>query len=199
MKRKIIIFLSLVIALASLLCACDITGKEPIASSSDTQSSKTPQSSDEPVIVKETHKTSFIGAGDNITYYGNWREAQYNSDGSRKYDFSQQYAKVSDIIRKYDLAFINQENVMTGGEPEAYPCFNCPREMADDLIGAGFNIINVANNHMLDQGSSGLYQTIDFWHTKDSRYSDRMSAGFLYIPPKNHSDDHVRRKSLLYY
>ena len=48
----------------------------------------------------------------------------------------------------------------------AYPRFNTPRELADALIDTGFDVVNIANNHMMDMLPEGLAATIDFWDTQ---------------------------------
>ena len=45
---------------------------------------------------------------------------------------------------------------MLTGEASAYPNLAAPTENADALIDAGFNVINLATNHTLDKGVSGL-------------------------------------------
>lgn len=110
---------------------------------------------------------SFVGAGDNITYYGNVREAlavSASSDSTYKYDFRHTYEEVSDIISEADIAFINQETLMCGEgfDISYYPLFNSPQDMGYQLDEIGFDVVNIATNHMLDKGAKGLSQTIDF-------------------------------------
>ena len=66
-----------------------------------------------------------------------------------------------------DIAFINQETLMCG-EGYAfsyYPYFNSPQDLGHDLVEVGFDVINMANNHMLDKGAKGLSATMDFYDT----------------------------------
>lgn len=109
---------------------------------------------------------SFIGAGDNIIYYGNVRDAASLAySGGRQYNFKPMYEEVSDLISSADIAYINQETVMCGDgwELSYYPMFNSPQDLGYDLVELGFDIVNIANNHMLDKGADGLNATIDFW------------------------------------
>ena len=48
-------------------------------------------------------------------------------------------------------------------EPSGYPLFNTPQELAGCLADVGFDVANLANNHVLDQGASGLKSTLDLW------------------------------------
>lgn len=116
--------------------------------------------------VYEKHKVSFLAVGDNITYFGNLREAEkYAAETGRTYNFKHQYSEITDLIEKADIAFINQETLMAGGNFNIsyYPRFNTPQDMGYDIAEIGFNLVNVANNHMLDWGARGLIDTINFW------------------------------------
>lgn len=119
-----------------------------------------------PVIVEktpETHRVTFVGCGDNITYFGNTRDAKSLSDGTRTYNFRPIFSEVKDKIAEADIAFLNQENVMsTSHDISYYPRFNCPTDMGYDLWETGFDVLNIATNHMLDAYESGLIETIDF-------------------------------------
>ena len=109
---------------------------------------------------------SFIAAGDNMAYYGNVRDAANNAKGTdKKYDFTPSYTTIKPIVEQYDLAFINQEVLMCGAgyDLSYYPRFNVPQELGDAVVDAGFDIIGMANNHMLDKGESGLKATLDYW------------------------------------
>lgn len=116
----------------------------------------------------EYKKISFIGAGDNIVYYGTVRDAASLSvSGGRKHNFKPIYADVADLIEKADVAFINQETLMCGEGYNFtyYPMFNGPQDLGYDLVELGFDVISIANNHMLDKGSAGLEKTIAFYDT----------------------------------
>ncbi len=111
---------------------------------------------------------TFAGCGDNIMYKGNMNDAKKSAvTGGRKYNFAPIYENIRPIIEKADISFINQETPMAGEEfgYDDHPHFNSPRDLAYDVLDAGFDVVNLATNHMLDQGSSGLYNTIEFWNT----------------------------------
>ncbi|MBR5309478.1 MAG: CapA family protein [Clostridia bacterium] len=113
-------------------------------------------------------KISFIGCGDNIIYYGNVRDAQSLARDGKQYDFTPMYDGVKDIVALADIAFINQETVMDSNKPLSYyPTFNSPTQVGLDLLEVGYDVINIANNHMLDKGASGLESTIRFWKSQD--------------------------------
>ncbi len=120
-----------------------------------------------PVILR----ASFAAAGDAIVHEGIWMEAQKTARLAglgEEYDFSHLFTRVRDDILAYDIAFINQETLMAGPEYgySAYPRFNTPRELAYALEDVGFDVVNIANNHMMDMLPDGLAATIDFWDTQ---------------------------------
>ena len=133
------------------------TSVTPTVPATDTQTSPS-----EPTVI------SFIGAGDNIVYYGTSRDAESLAvSGGRRYNFKPMYNDVASLIESADIAFINQETLMTGGELSYYPQFNSPQDLAYDLTEIGFDVINIATNHMLDKYDDGLLSTIKFWKTFD--------------------------------
>ncbi len=125
-----------------------------------------PEPEPEPVV----ERVSFMGCGDNIIYYGNVRDAKSLAvEGARAYNFKPMFEKVAHMIEEADIAFINQETLMAG-EGYAisyYPHFNSPRDLGYDLTELGYDVINIANNHMLDKGADGLSRTIEFWKGMD--------------------------------
>ena len=115
-------------------------------------------------------RINFMGCGDNITYEGNLAQARENAtDGGREYNFKPTYENVLSKIQGADIAFINQETVMAGeGYPiSCYPTFNSPQDLGYDVEEMGFDVVNIATNHMLDMGSNGLLKTIEFWKKRD--------------------------------
>ncbi len=124
-----------------------------------------------PVVAEpKTERVSFVGCGDNIIYIGNIRDAQYDAvEGDRQYNFKPMFENVEPRIADADIAFINQETLMCGEEYEIsfYPCFNSPQDLGYDLVELGFDVVGIANNHMLDKGSDGLAETIKFWKNQN--------------------------------
>ncbi len=82
------------------------------------------------------------------------------------YDFTRLFETVAPLIRSFDLAFVNQE-VMLTGKVENYPRFAAPFEVADALKWAGFDVVNVATNHSLDQGEKGFLSCLDALRQRD--------------------------------
>ena len=112
---------------------------------------------------------SFLTAGDNVIHPCIYLEAKQRATANtREYHFTPMYADVVDIIGSYDVAFINQETLMGGADLGyvGYPRFNSPQDLGLDLVEMGFDIVNIANNHMADQWEKGLKGTIEFWRNQ---------------------------------
>lgn len=110
----------------------------------------------------ETYSVQYVAVGDNLIHGRIYWEAQQRTSDS-SYDFSYCYENIASYISSADIASINQETMMDSSqEPSHYPLFNSPTELAYELSDIGFDIINIANNHMFDMGTSGLLNTIDF-------------------------------------
>ena len=119
--------------------------------------------------VETLYTTTFIGCGDNIIY--GTKDARSKAiPGGRELNYKPHYAPVADIIEQADIAFINQETLMCGeGYPLSYyPMFNSPQDVGHDLVELGYDVVNIASNHMLDKGADGLLRTIEFWKSLDT-------------------------------
>ncbi len=155
-----------------LLCfaftSCVYEGELPFLEENETLEVLDTDIADTPDEKIEYKKLSFLGAGDNIVYKGVVYDGmRMKIAGGRAYNFKPIYSEVASLIENADIAFINQETLMCGEgyDFSYYPTFNGPQEMGQDLVELGFDIIGIANNHMLDKGSAGLEKTISFYDT----------------------------------
>jgi len=108
---------------------------------------------------------TFLATGDNLIHPNIYTDAYYRGTAGKEYDFLPMYENIADAVASVDYAFINQETVMAGEGyvNTGYPTFNSPQQLGLDLVEIGFDIIGMANNHMLDKGTAGLSSTMDFW------------------------------------
>ncbi|MGI6772492.1 MAG: CapA family protein [Clostridiales bacterium] len=115
----------------------------------------------------EILKASFVAVGDNLIHSKLYEQAKERAGGNG-YDFKALYQNVADDIKNADIASINQETIIAPSKPPStYPMFNSPPELGKEVVNIGFDIINIANNHMLDKGASGLKEAIEFWHAQE--------------------------------
>lgn len=111
---------------------------------------------------------SFMAVGDNLIHQSIWMGAEAYGTAEKKYDFLPMYEQIRPFIEEADVAFINQETVMAGDTKyglTAWPTFNSPQQLAYDLAELGFDVLNLATNHLLDKGESGYRDYLDFINT----------------------------------
>lgn len=114
-------------------------------------------------------KVSFIAVGDNLIHEAVYTDAK-NRAGGNGYNFIDMYDGVADIIKDADVAYVNQETINAGERfgISAYPYFNTPQEAGDTLMDLGFDVVNLASNHMLDKGTDALKASFDYWKSKNA-------------------------------
>ena len=118
--------------------------------------------------AKEAKKKSkeneldLVMAGDVLLHT---RLAYWSEDGKGGYDFNPIFKLIKPIIKKADLAIVNQETILGGKElrVSGYPTFNGPYELGDAIANAGFDVVLQSNNHSLDRGEQGIYNCLKFW------------------------------------
>jgi poly-gamma-glutamate capsule biosynthesis protein CapA/YwtB (metallophosphatase superfamily) len=81
------------------------------------------------------------------------------------------FGKVKEFITPGDLAFANLEMPISSDPrrhsafPDVCPDFFSPPQMAEVLKNTGFHVINLANNHAMDWGVSGLHESLNRLHS----------------------------------
>lgn len=124
-----------------------------------------PQPEPEPEPEPEPARATLLAVGDNLIHDVLYNQA-FRRTGGSGYDFLPVYSAVSSQLAGADIAFINQETMMAGSQPLSnYPAFNSPPALAGQLAKLGFDVVNLANNHMLDVGVSGLEETVSLFDT----------------------------------
>lgn len=109
-------------------------------------------------------QVSILAAGDNIIHNCVYNDAHQYA-GGKGYQFTQMYSPVESMVKKADIAIVNQETLLGGTEMglSSYPCFNSPQEVGQALVDIGFDVIGSANNHSMDKGFKGIAKTCEFW------------------------------------
>jgi len=112
-------------------------------------------------------RISFLACPDNIihpsVYYDAIKRAaeaagttpDYTSLQNASYDFAPIYENIKSMIAKADIAYINVETLIGGNDSpiSGYPQFNSPEAAGQTLVDLGFDVFNLAHNHMLDSGN----------------------------------------------
>ncbi|MCD8501699.1 MAG: CapA family protein [Bacillaceae bacterium] len=64
-----------------------------------------------------------------------------------------------------DITIVNQESIIAGKSLKlsSFPTFNSPVEIGYALKELGVDIVNIANNHVLDKGEEGILKSIENW------------------------------------
>jgi len=78
---------------------------------------------------------------------------------NRGFDFL--FKKITQEIKKSDFAVGNMEFPIFPPYNSQNMVFNSPPEVIQSLKQAGFSLMNIANNHILDQGNLGVISTIN--------------------------------------
>jgi poly-gamma-glutamate capsule biosynthesis protein CapA/YwtB (metallophosphatase superfamily) len=172
---KIIIGLSVAVILVGVGAAAlglglpHMNQRAKQAVSSVVSSSPVLSSAPESKPVQKPVSITILGAGDDLIHDVIYQQAQKRAGGSG-YNFKPVYQRVAGIIKNADISVINQETPIAGkiAAPSGYPRFNSPTQLGDELVDIGFDVINHANNHVLDKNEKGLAATLDYWDTKPS-------------------------------
>ena len=114
----------------------------------------------EPPVVKEATFT-LSATGDILMHEPVFKSCK-ESDG---YNFDSIFTFFKDYVAAADLAVGNLETTLAGNNNgykyKGYPRFNCPDEIVDGVINAGFDMLLTANNHAYDTSSTGLNRTVE--------------------------------------
>ena len=111
-----------------------------------------------------TQKATILCTGDNLIHEALYADAE-SEDEEGYYDFRPIYRLVKPLIEAADVATVNMETPLATsiGSPSGYPHFNSPRGAGYALLDAGFDVINHANNHIMDMGTEGIVATLNYW------------------------------------
>lgn len=123
-------------------------------------------------FINETNApnvVSLVAVGDMLAH----NEVHYNSIVGGEYDYTAIFNELKEKIGKYDLRYCNAETPIMDGEVHGgeigsggTAVFSANREFGDAIVDAGFNLISLANNHVLDNGADGINDTMNYWGNK---------------------------------
>ncbi len=171
------------------LCSCSAERKPERAEVNIKITQDTRLEADIPVekdVFGET-RISFAAAGDNIIHEAVYTDAKRlapvyasNTGKAVEYRFAEMYEGIVPLISGADISYVNHETPVAGKEfgISGYPYFNAPYEVGDDLAEIGFDIVNIANNHMLDMYENGLRSSLNYWNGKAEEKGITVIGGY---------------------
>ncbi|MCD5001402.1 CapA family protein [Enterococcus saccharolyticus] len=128
------------------------------------------QKSDETSATNETSEpnkkqgpqTITVTASGDMLYH---RPLYLSSFDGENYDFDNDYEKVKPLISSADIALGDFEGTINPKrEVGGFPLFNAPPTVVDSIKDAGFDVIDLAHNHILDTGIEGVVTTATTFH-----------------------------------
>lgn len=113
--------------------------------------------------MEDNSRKVTIGATGDILLHDRLYNKAKTEDGS--YDFSDMLAEAKPLFEKDHLTIVNQESVMGGEELglSSFPRFNSPIDIGYFLKNFDVDIVNMANNHVMDKGEEGILKAIENW------------------------------------
>ncbi len=90
-------------------------------------------------------------------------EIEYAKEGNDSLNFSSFFSYIKKYWKNSSLVMGNLETVIAGKNSKysGYPLFNSPEQFVEALRNSGFNLITTANNHALDRGVKGVFNTLE--------------------------------------
>ena len=147
-----IIFISLILILISL-GIFTLLNFLPVSRQTFQQKAQNP-----PAVQTKPKPTARIMAHGDLLYHNIIYMSARSADG--KYDFTENFEFVKPWIEKADLAIADFEGTISPDyELGGYPRFNAPPEVVSAIKNAGYDVVDLAHNHILDSGLEGLIST----------------------------------------
>ena len=155
----------IVVLLASVAISISFTllveGARGIAlKSSDTSANHQQLNSQEKNAGSEQETSARIMANGDLLYHDIVYISAKKADGT--YDFHENFEYVKPWLKQADLVLgdfegtVNKDHYLAG-----YPLFNAPGEVMDAIKDAGYQVLDLAHNHILDSQIEGVVSTAD--------------------------------------
>lgn len=112
-----------------------------------------------PTSLPDEEATARIMAHGDLLYHFPILRAAERLDGS--HDFSDNFTYVTPWLEQADFAIGDFEGTLSPDhELAGYPLFNAPLSLAQTIRKAGYDLVDLAHNHILDSHLSGLKTTV---------------------------------------
>ncbi len=157
-RRRAVLGAIVVVVAAVVIIALSSSGGASNGGSANTSTHR--------AAVAAAHRNRVVtftveASGDLLIHSPVW-EAALAAGGGNRYDFAALFKYIKPIIHRVDLPLCHVETPMTTAPPTGYPTFNTPPELATAIHQVGFKACSTAATHSLDQGQSGIDQTVHF-------------------------------------
>ena len=145
--RKVLVYLLGVLSIGGIIFSCIY-----FLTASDKEEETLKKDSDSSV------RTARVVANGDILIHDALYYTAKKEDGS--YDFNPFFEYVKPWIEGADLAIGDFEGTISDRSPlGGYPLFNAPVQIADTMKEVGYDVVDLAHNHILDTGLYGLKYT----------------------------------------
>ena len=159
-RRLILASVGLVLLLAAIIAGVvTIRGKIAEKKAQEAKEKK-PQEEEATRLEEENNTLHMVAVGDNMIH-----DAIIQAGKKNDWNFDFLYENIKKDIENADVAFVNQETpfVKSHSAVAGYPDFATPTEVGDALAAAGFDVVTHATEHIFDQGSDGIINSVSFW------------------------------------
>ena len=160
-SNKTFIAVLLIAVAISMALALLVEGLKgfPLTSSSTTVVSQTADSKEKNTVTEQETSARIMANGD-LLYHDIIYISAKKADGT--YDFHENFEYVKPWLKQADLVLgdfegtVNKDHYLAG-----YPLFNAPGEVMDAIKDAGYQVLDLAHNHILDSQIEGVVSTAD--------------------------------------
>ena len=131
----------------------------PLVNSSLTTVSQNADSKEKTTVTEQETSARIMANGD-LLYHDIIYISAKKADGT--YDFHENFEYVKPLLKQADLVLgdfegtVNKDHYLAG-----YPLFNAPGEVMDAIKDAGYQVLDLAHNHILDSQIEGVVSTAD--------------------------------------
>ena len=175
--RKVLVYLLGVLSISGIIFSCIY-----FLTASDKEGEALKKDSDSSV------RTARVVANGDILIHDALYYTAKKEDGS--YDFNPFFEYVKPWIEGADLAIGDFEGTISDRSPlGGYPLFNAPVQIADTMKEVGYDVVDLAHNHILDTGLYGLKYT-------DKVFKDRGLDTVGVHADKKRSEDKILIKEV---
>lgn len=159
-NKTFIVVLLIVVAISMILTllAEGLKGI-PLENSSATTVSQSANYKEKNTVTEQETSARIMANGD-LLYHDIIYISAKKSDGT--YDFHENFEYVKPWLKQADLVIgdfegtVNKDHYLAG-----YPLFNAPGEVMDAIKDAGYQVLDLAHNHILDSQIEGVVSTAD--------------------------------------